>query len=277
MWREIYSDKLALISLIFFVTVVIVVFTWSFLIDTTALLRQNLLNTNQPPSSEHWLGTDTAGRDVFRLLIVGARNSFIIAFIVALSSSLVGIIMGLIAGYYGGRVDNVIMRLIDFFTMVPGLMLTITLISILPSTVFNFGLILTIFAWLGMARQIRMVTLRQGALDYVKASKTLGTHNIVIIIREVMPNILSFMVVSLTLSIAGTMGIETGLTFLGYGFPPDTPSLGTLIATAANPLTMQLRPWLWLPAALFVLVMMLCINYVGQALNRAADARRRRV
>ncbi|MCL2360771.1 MAG: ABC transporter permease [Defluviitaleaceae bacterium] len=277
LWREICSDKLALFSLFFFITVVTIVFIWAGLLDPRAVLRQDLRNTNIAPNSEFWLGTDHAGRNVFNLLIVGARNSFIIAFTLAIASSLIGITVGLIAGFYAGTVDNIIMRIIDFLTMIPGLMLILTLIVILPDSVFNFGLILTILGWLGMARTIRMITLQQGAMDYVKASKTLGTRNPVIIVREVVPNILSFMVVNLTLAIAGTMGVETGLTFLGFGLPPDMPSLGTLIATAASPLNMQLRPWLWLPAALFVLVMMLCINYVGQALNRAADARRRRV
>jgi len=277
MWREICSDKLALVSLFLFVIVVLVAFIWAALLDPVEVLRQHLLRGNIAPSREFWLGTDGTGRDVFNLLIVGARNSFIIAFTIAIATSVIGIILGLTAGYYGGNVDNVIMRIIDFFTMIPNLMFILTMIVLLPNTVFNFGLILTVFGWMGMARSIRMVTLRQGAMDYVKASKTLGSLNIVIMFREVLPNILSFMVVNLTLSIAATMGIETGLTFLGFGLPPDMPSLGTQIANAANPLTMQLRPWLWLPAALLVLVMMLCINYVGQALNRAADARRRRV
>jgi peptide/nickel transport system permease protein len=121
-----------------------------------------------------------------------------------------------------------------------------------------------------------MMTLRQSAMDYVQASKTLGTPNIVIIFRGVFPNIISFVVVSLTLSFANNIGIETGLTFLGFGMPFTTPSLGTLIAQAADPSTMRSRPWQWLPAALLILVITLCINYIGQALNRAADVRRRR-
>jgi len=277
MWREIRSDKLALVSLFLFLSVVIIAFTWGAYLDSAEVLRQYLLRGNLPPSREFILGTDHAGRDVFQLLIVGARNSFIIAFTIAGLTSIIGIIVGLTAGYYGGHVDNVIMRLIDFMTMIPTLMFIITMVVLLPSSALNFGLILTVFGWTGMARSIRMVTLRQGAMDYVKASKTLGTRNIVIMFREVLPNILSFMIVSLTISLAFTIGIETGLTFLGFGLPPDMPSLGNSILNAANPLTMQLRPWLWLPAALLVLVMVLCINYIGQAIGRAADARRRRV
>ncbi|MCL2405895.1 MAG: ABC transporter permease [Defluviitaleaceae bacterium] len=277
MCREIYKDKLAFCSLIVFFTVLIGVFIWAALLDTSEVMRQHLLRGNLPPSREFWLGTDSTGRDTFNLLILGTRNSFIIALIVASITSVIGIVVGLAAGYYGGHVDNVVMRLIDFMTMIPTLMFIITMTVLLPNTIRNFGLILTVFGWTGMARSIRMVSLRQGVMDYVKASKTLGSRNIVIMFREVLPNILSFTIVNLTLSIATTMGIETGLTFLGFGPPPTMPTLGLAVANAANPLAMQLRPWLWLPAALVILVMVLCINYVGQAIGRAADARRRRV
>jgi len=181
--------------------------------------------------------------------------------------------VGLFAGFYGGHVDNVIMRIIDFFTMVPTLMITIVLVSLLESTVINFALIMVIFAWISMARAIRMITLQQGAMDYVKASKTLGTRNIVIIFREVIPNITSFMVVNLTLNFAMMIGVELGLTILGFGLPPHTPSIGTLVNYAMDPVSIERRYWQWLPATVFILVMVLCINYVGQALNRAADAK----
>jgi peptide/nickel transport system permease protein len=151
------------------------------------------------------------------------------------------------------------------------------LIRLVDNNPRNLTLILMIFSWPFMARQIRMVTLQQGVMDYVKASKTLGTPNIVIIFREVVPNVVSFMVVNLTLMVASSMGIETGLTILGFGLNIRTPSLGLLIQNAMEPFNMQNRPWQWLPAAFLILVMTLCINYVGQAVNRAADARRRRV
>jgi peptide/nickel transport system permease protein len=128
-----------------------------------------------------------------------------------------------------------------------------------------------------MAGMVRVMTFKQGALDYVAASKTLGTPNIMIMFREVLPNLVSIISSFLTIMLAGNMGLETGLTFLGFGLPPGTPSLGTLIANARNPATMQNRPWQWLPAALLVFILMLCINFVGQALNRAADAKKRKV
>ena len=278
LWNEIYSDKLALFSLFFFIILVLTIFIWAAQYDLSVVNRVNLRYRNLPWGHEDFfLGTDPMGRDIIPLLVIGARNSLAIGLTVAVINSVIGIFVGLFAGFYGGHVDNVVMRLIDFFTMVPTLMVQIMLLAILTSSVPNMILVFVIFGWLGMARSIRMITLQQGVLDYVKASKTLGTYNIVIIFREVLPNVVAFIVINLTLTIASVIGIETALTILGFGLPLTTPSLGTLVSWAMDALTLQNRPWQWLPAATLVLVMVLCINYIGQALNRAADARRRRV
>jgi len=282
MRREIVSDKLALVSLIFFCTVILVSFVWAATFDPAEmeLVHVRLLNLSpgyHEGRGNFILGTDPFGRDVLGQLVVGARNSFIISFTVALASSFIGIVVGLFAGYYGGNFDNIVMRLVDFFTVVPTLMFIIVLVVIINPTPVVFGLIMTVFGWVGVARQIRMKTLQQGVMAYIKASKTLGTPNIVIIFRELLPNIVSFMVINLILTIAGTMGIETGLTFLGFGLPPGTPSLGTMVSYASTPTVLQNRLWQWLPAAVLIFLMMLSINYVGQALNRAADAKRRNV
>jgi len=275
-WSEITRDKLAFFCLILFVGIVLTSYIWSAQFSADDIERMHLMRRNQPPSPAFPLGTDVVGRDMVVQLVVGARNSFTIAFIVTFASSAMGIAVGLFAGFYGGNFDVVVMRTIDFLIIVPTFMVTVVLITLLPSSPWMLGFILTVFGWLGIARAIRMMALRQSAMDYVQASKTLGTPNIKIIFHGVLPNITSFVVVSLTLSVANNIGIETGLTFLGFGMPFTTPSLGTLIAQAADPSTMRNRPWQWLPAALLILVITLCINYVGQALNRAADVRRRR-
>ena len=278
MWREIYADKLALVSLFVFITIVIVSYVWASFYSPEDLVRVYLARINRPPGGDFPLGTDPGGRDMVAMLVVGARNSFTVAFTVAIMTSVIGLLIGLFSGFYGGHVDNVVMRIVDFFSMVPTLMLIIVIIVLIPNfTPIHLGLIFVIFGWVGMARVMRLKTLQHGVMDYVQASKTLGTPNLVIIFREVLPNIISFTVVNLTLGIASTMGIETGLTFLGFGLPPGYPSLGTLISYARAPIVLQERLWQWLPAALLIFGLMLCINFVGQALNRAADAKRRNV
>ena len=279
--KEFMKDKLALFCLFLAVGLILTVFIWSgFFLDVIEVTRVDLSIGRLPwgyAMDQHFiLGTDPGGRSILHLVVYGARNSLIIAFSVAGIGIVIGSTIGLIAGFYGGHVDNVIMRTLDFVTIIPTLMVMILIITIFPRTMFYLIVAFWVFGWIGPARLVRMVTLQQSALDYVKASKTLGTPNIVIIFREVIPNIISFMMTQYTLILAGTMGIEVGLTMLGFGLPITTPTLGALLRWAMTPTDLQFRPWFWVPAGSFVLTMVLCINYVGQAIGRAADARRRR-
>ncbi len=275
-WKEILHDKFALVSFVLLILIIITVFTGAYFTDPGTSTKVNLTQINKAPSDKFILGTDSAGRDMVGQLFLGARNSFLIAFGVTVFCGIIGILVGLVAGFFAGRIDNIIMRILDFFAMLPNLMIIIVIISLIPKyNVVTFILVMTAFNWNGIARLVRAKTLQQSSLDYVQASKTLGTSNIVIMFREVLPNIASIIIVNLTLNLAGNMGLETGLTFLGFGLPFSTPSLGTLISYASIPENMQNRPWQWIPAALLIVVMMLCINFVGQAIKRAADAKQR--
>ncbi|MFU0828700.1 MAG: ABC transmembrane type-1 domain-containing protein [Lachnoclostridium sp.] len=275
-WKEICHDKFAFVSFWLFVLILATVTIGSIILSQQETSKVALGLINKAPSAKHILGTDASGRDMVGQLFLGARNSFLIAFGVTILCEIVGVIVGLVAGFSGGVVDNIIMRIIDFLDMLPTLMIIIVIVSLIPKyNVLTFVLIMSAFSWTSIARLIRAKTLQQSSLDYVSASKTLGTPNFVIMFREVFPNIISIVVVNLTLRLAANMGLETGLTFLGFGLPFNTPSLGTLISYAAVPENMQNRPWQWLPAALLIVVMMLCINFVGNAVRRAADAKQR--
>lgn len=129
--------------------------------------------------------------------------------------------------------------------------------------------------WVGTARLVRSKALSESRRDYVSASKTMGTSNFAIMFKGIMPNLSSLLIVEMTLNFAGNVGIETGLTFLGFGLPDSTPSLGTLVSFANNQTVIAEKWWVWLPASLLILILMLGINYVGQALRRSADAKQR--
>jgi peptide/nickel transport system permease protein len=279
MWNEIRNDKLALSGLVLFIAIVVTVYIWAFFINEAEAVKMNLLTMNQPPSAAYLLGTDNMGRDMLTQLVLAARTSLNISFIVTLGGASIGILVGLVMGFYAGHVDNVMARLINFWGMVPYIMMVMLFRAIVaPRTLIGFSfMIIAVGGWLTMTGLVRVMTLRQGRLDYVAASKTLGTPNIVIMFREVMPNLVSVLISGMTINLANNMGLETGLSFLGMGLPPGTPSLGGLLSIARNLGTMQQRPWQWLPPALLILIMMLCINFVGQALNRAADAKKRSV
>lgn len=274
--REFAKDKLAMASLIFLVILIATIYIWSFLIDQTALMRISLRDQMAAPGGDFWLGADKGGRDILGQLIIGARNSITIAISVTVITGIIGVAIGLITGYFGGWIDNFFMRIIDFFITIPSLMIIIVFISIIPKyTVVTFVLIMSIFLWVSTARLVRSKSLSEGRRDYVSASKTMGTSDAVIIFKEMMPNLSSIIIVELTLNFAGNVGLETGLSYLGFGLPPSTPSLGTLVAYANDPNVLERAWWNWLPASLLILVLMLAINYVGQAIRRAADARQR--
>ncbi|MDP4085129.1 MAG: ABC transporter permease [Bacillota bacterium] len=276
MWREILKDKLALASLFILGLLLITVYGATLFINQDKLVTVDLLSIYSPPSADHLLGTDYGGRDILGQLLIGAKNSFTIGFFITLIAGIIGLTVGITAGYFGGKVDNFMMRIVDFVMILPSLMLIIVFVTIAPKyNVYTFIFIMSIFLWTGKARLIRSKTLAERELDYVNASKTLGTPDWKIIIREVLPNLSSIIIVNLTLNLAGNIGIESGLTYLGFGLPETTPSLGTLVSYATNPDILQNKWWIWLPASFLILVMMLCINFIGQALRRAADARQR--
>lgn len=275
--REVVRDKVALGSFILIVLITGFVYITSIVLDQSQIVRVDLFSLNKPPSSEFWLGTDYGGRDIFGQLIIGTRNSLSIAIFVTAMSGLIGITLGIISGYFGGAVDNILMRIVDFFMILPTLMIIIAFVTAVPKyNVLTFSLIMTAFLWIGTTRLIRSKALQEKELEYIKASRTSGSSHLKIICVQLLPNLSSIIIVVMTLNLAANIGLESGLSFLGFGFPENTPSLGTLVSYARNPIVLESRWWIWLPASILILVLMLSINNVGQALKRAADARQRR-
>lgn len=275
--REFKKDKLAMFSLGLLITLLIIIFIGSyFFFDQSEVMKVHILNRYTAPGEQYFLGADEGGRDVLGQLFIGARNSIIIGFSVTIVTGIIGIGLGIISGYYGGIIDNIIMRIVDFIMVLPINMIIIVFVSMVKDyNIFTFVAIMSAFSWVGKARIFRSRTLSEANRDYVNASKTLGTSDIKIMFREVMPNLSSLIIVNSTLNFAGNIGIETGLSFLGFGLPQSVPSLGTLIGFATSPDVIENKTWVWLPASLLILVLMLSINYVGQALQRVADSKQR--
>src|SRR5699024_5396149 len=254
LWREIVRDKLALVSLLFLVVVTVFVYGISIILDKGDIVTVDLFAIYEPPSKEFWLGTDYGGRDVFGQLIIGTRNSLSIGILVTLMTGAIGIIFGLVSGYFGGTIDNIFMLILDFFMILPFLMIVIAFVAIVPDySIVSFSIIMTSFLWMGIARLIRSKALQERELDYVSASKTLGSSDFKIMFSQVLQNLSSIIIVTMTLNLAANIGLESGLSFLGFGFPEETPSLGTLLSYATNPHTLEHRWWIWLPAAVLIL------------------------
>lgn len=276
--REFLKDKGAIVALVIAILIIAAALIVGTMNSGELTTNVNVLDRYMAPGvNGHILGTDEGGRDIFRYLFVAARNSIGIGVSVAILIEFIGIVLGTISGYFGGMVDNVIMRVVDFWMVLPSMLLIIVLVTIVPHyDGFKLVMIMTAFSWMTTTRLVRSQVLSQGRRDYVYASKTSGTSNFKIMFAGVLPNISSIIITDLTLTIASSIGLESGLAFLGFGLPNSTPSLGTLIGYATNPEVTIDRWWVWLPAALVLLGLSLSINFVGQALKRAADSRQRR-
>ena len=277
--REFKKDKLALFSFFAVTIFIIAVFVASMFINLQQLQTVDIFRKYEVPSfNNFWnfFGRDSGGRSVMGYVIVGARNSITIGVIITIVTTFIGLFVGLCMGYYGGKVDALGMRIVDFISIMPSVMIIIVFVSIVPKYgIFQFILIFSMFYWTRTTRLARSKTLSETRRDYVNASKTMGTSDLKIMFGEILPNISSIIIVNGTLALASNIGIEVALSFLGFGLPAATPSLGTLISYASKPEIIQYKAYVWLPAALVLLFMMLGINYIGQALRRAADAKQR--
>ncbi|GAB5054465.1 ABC transporter permease [Pediococcus parvulus] len=277
-WQEFRHDRVAMFSLVFTIVLILGIFIYAASLNLEKVTNVNIFAQYDKPGQDGFLlGADEGGRDGLKMLVIGARNSIMIGFAVTVISSLFGIIYGMISGFYGGWLDNGMMRIYDFINILPEIMIIIVLVTIVPKyNSWTFIIIMSCFMWLSTARLIRSKALAESKRDYVSASRTSGTSDFKILFREVLPNLSSIIIVDTTLSFAGNIGIETGLSFLGFGLPDSTPSLGTLISYAQDPDVIGSKPWVWLPAAVIILVLTLSISYIGQALRRAGDAQQRR-
>lgn len=272
---EFKKDQVAQFALILLALITIAIFIGALFVPRASFTDVNIMDQYLAPMTDgHIFGTDNGGKDIFALLLVAARNSLTIAFFVTVLILAIGTIGGLVTGYFGGKFDLIFMRFIDFMTILPVMMIIIVLVTVVPNyNMWTLIVIMTLLGWFNTVRLIRARTLVETNRDYVRASKTSGTSNIKIIFREIFPNLSSLIIVEATLMFAGNIGLETSLSFLGFGLPASTPSLGTLINYATDPETMTARPWVWVPAAVVILLYTLLIMLIGQALRRVADQR----
>jgi peptide/nickel transport system permease protein len=238
----------------------------------------DLFNTTSPPTLEdkHLFGTDLLGRDYLSRVIFGLRTSLWVALFVAFLSTTIGTTIGALAGYYGGVVDNLLMRFTDLILTLPGLAVLLTAAALLENrSPLKVGLILAFLFWTGLARIVRGIFLSLREKEYVEAAKASGASNARIILRHILPNTLGPIIVNTTLIIAAAILVEAALSFLGFGIQPPDPALGSLIATGQGEGS-ELW-WLVTFPGLVIVLIALAINFVGDGLRDALDPTQRRV
>ena len=232
----------------------------------------------ESPSLSHPMGTDALGRDLFTRALFGGRISLTVGLFVVIISVLIGVPVGALAGYYGGKLDSILMRVTDAFLSLPSFLVLILLSAILRevgiplferNNVLPICLVIGVFAWTTFARLVRasFLTLRES--DFVAASRSLGGSDLRVIVRHILPNSIGPIIVEATLEFGYAIIEESGLSFLGFGIQPPTPSWGNLLSNAQEHFTKY--PWLAIFPGLMIFLSIISINYIGDGLRDAFD------
>ena len=236
-------------------------------------LRIDLVHQLQGPSWQHWLGTDIQGRDVWARLVYGARISLSAGIISQSIALTLGLTMGLVAGYYGRWVDELVMRLADVTLAFPTLLLLIAMAAALQPSIGVVFVTIGIVGWAGMARLVRGQVLVVRQLEFVQASRALGSRDVRVVLRHVLPNVVAPVLIAATLGIAAAIMAEASLSFLGLGVQPPTPSWGSMIADGRDLNQLRNAPWTSVAPGLAIGAAVLGFNLLGDALRDALDPR----
>lgn len=234
----------------------------------------DLINLLEPPSGAHWLGTDVQGRDVWARLVYGARVSLMVGLISQSIALGIGVTLGLVAGFYGGWIDEVVMRLADVTLAFPTLLLLIAMAAALQPSLGVVFVTIGVVGWAGMARLVRGQVLVVRGLEYVQAARALGGTGRRIMLRHILPNVAGPVVIAATLGVAGAIMAEAALSFLGLGVQPPTASWGSMIADGRDLDQLRSAPWTSVAPGLAIGVAVLGFNLLGDALRDALDPRR---
>jgi oligopeptide transport system permease protein len=272
-WRRLKRNRLAVIGLviiaIFFVTALL-----SLVWTPYPIWRQALGPTYQSATLAHPLGLDDYGRDILSRVMGGAAIALTVGVGASLIASMIGIVLGLLAGFYKGKVDMVISTLINISYGIPDLLVALVLVLLIGRGIQNVILAISVTAWLGMSRLVRGQTLSLREKEFVEAARTIGTSNLMILVRHILPNALGPIVVQATYLVPAAIIFEAFLSLLGLGVPPPSPSWGAMASEGYKAL--QLAPHIVLAPCFALSLTVLAFNWVGDGLRDAIDPRMRR-
>jgi peptide/nickel transport system permease protein len=273
--RRFFKHRLAGIAIaVLFALVLVSVFAF---LSRFAPTQQEPANSFQRPNAEHWFGTDELGRDIFTRIWFGGRVSLAVGLVSTFLSIVLGIIVGALSGYFGGWLDSVLMRVTDAFLTFPTLFVLILLgaflreqpIPWLKNSVMVVIIIIAVLSWMWPARLVRSLFLVLREREFVTATRALGGSHTRIILRHILPNCIGPILVSGTLQMAYAIITESGLSYLGFGVQPPTPTWGSLLSTAQ--VHVFKAPWLAFYPGLMIFITVMAINYIGDGLRDAFD------
>jgi peptide/nickel transport system permease protein len=274
--RRFVRHRLAMVSLIVLV-IILLAGVFANFIAPYSFDAQDFAHSGEAPTlkAHHFFGTDVLGRDYFSRVVYGIRTSEKVAFLVAIVSTIIGTIIGAVAGYYSGWVDNILMRLTDLILTLPGLAVLLTAAAFLGTgNPIRVAFILAFLFWTGLARIVRGSFLSLREKEYVEAAKAAGSGDLRIMFRHMLPNAIGPIVVNATLVVGLAILTEAALSFLGFGIQPPNPALGKLIADGED--VSSSMWWLVLFPGLTIVLIVLCINFIGDGLRDALDPTQRK-
>ncbi len=271
LFRKLLQNRAAVVGGVFIILLLVIALFPDLFATHHPTRFQNPANRFQPPSSEHWFGTDNLGRDIYSRVIHGTRVTLSVAFQSVFVGAVVGVSLGILAGYYGKWIDTIIMRLMDILLAFPGILLALAIVSALGPSLRNVIIAISIFSIPTFARIVRGSTLVVRDLEYIEAIRALGARDSKIIVQHVLPNVLSPIIVQATLYIATAILIASGLSFLGLGAQPPIPEWGLMLSAG--------RDFIWnavhvsLFPGLAIMLAVLSFNLLGDGLRDALDPR----
>ncbi|MBP1529360.1 MAG: ABC transporter permease [Erysipelotrichaceae bacterium] len=271
-WDRFRKNKLALAGLIFLIVMILL----AIIVPQVAPYKfdtQDMANRNAMPSLQHLFGTDKLGRDIFVRVMYGARVSLAIGFSTAAINLVIGILYGGISGYVGGRVDMIMMRIVDIIYAVPSLIYVVLILLVFGDSIGSMMLAICLTSWIGMARQVRTQIMSLKEMEFSLAAKVIGASNSRILLRHLIINALGPIIVSLTMMVPGAIFTEASLSFVGIGLNPAIPSWGKLANDCRQLIFTQPIQVIWPVAAISLTI--LALNFVGDGIGEAFQARTR--
>jgi peptide/nickel transport system permease protein len=270
-WQGFRRHRLALVSVLILLGLITVCFTVPIFVSEDQANRLILTRMRQPPSLDHPFGTDDVGRDMLLRVIFGGRISLQIGILAALVSMSVGVAVGALSGFYSGWIDNVLMRFTEALLSIPRLFILIVLAKVIGQSLLVITLVIGLLSWMDVSRIVRANVLSLKEQDFVTASTSVGSPRWRILLHHILPNTVSPIVVSATLTVGQAIILEASLSFLGLGVQPPTATWGNMLFRAQSYLVDS--PWIAFFPGFMILVTVLCINFIGDGLRDALDPR----
>ncbi|MFC5588671.1 nickel transporter permease [Sporosarcina soli] len=272
-WKRLRKNKAAVVGG-FFILLFIFVSIVGPELTTQDPNKVNIINKLQVPSAEHWFGTDNYGRDIFTRIIHGMELTLRVGFLSVTIGGVIGVILGIVSGYYGGKIDTIIMRVMDVLLAFPGILLALAIVSVLGGSLNNVIIAVAVFSIPAFARIVRGSTLSVRKLEYIDAMKALGASDFRIIFKHILPNVMSPIIVQATLRIATAVLTASGLSFLGLGAQPPTPEWGAMLSEGRAFMTEH--PHVILFPGMMIVIVVLAFNIFGDGLRDALDPKMNR-